>query len=97
MINRELQNVEVITYDNTIDDYGQLRQNEYTTRTIPMVCKIYSQVNTNDMRYVDVEMIGITKDKEISNENEIKLGNTYYQVLYVIPSSRYYQVLMRRK
>lgn len=97
MINRELQNVDVITYDNTLDDYGQLRQSEYTTRTIPMVCKIYSQTNTNDMRYVDVEMIGITKDKDITNENEIKIGDTNYQVLYVIPSSRYYQVLMRKK
>lgn len=96
MINREYQKVNILTFSEETDDYGQLRQQAPTSQEIDMVCKIYAQTMTNDMRYKDVEMIGITKNNSITDENEIQIGNINYKVMYVIPSGKYYQILMRK-
>ena len=61
-----------------------------------MVCKIYSQTNVTDPRYVDVDLIGLTKDKDITDENVIVVGDEKFNVKYIIPSSRLYQILMKR-
>ena len=61
-----------------------------------MVCKIYSQTNVTDPRYVDVDLIGLTKDKDITDENVIVVGDEKFNVKYIIPSSRLYQILMTR-
>lgn len=97
MINREMRPVSVLTYIDTKDVYGQKRQQGYLTRDINMVCKIYQQTNTSDIRYVEVSLIGLTYDKDITDKNAIKIGNDIYDVLYVIPSGRLYQIMMRKK
>lgn len=61
-----------------------------------MYLEIFSQKNTNDMRYVDVDMIGLTKDQDITNSDTIEYKDSQYQVLYVIPSSRYNQILLKQ-
>jgi len=96
MINRESKIVQVVSYTNTLDEYGQSRKTGHTTRNTEMTCKIYMQNNTTDIRYVDVEMIGITKDTAITDANAIVIDNQLYNVLYVIPSNRYTQVLMKK-
>lgn len=95
MINREWKKVNILTYSNEIDEYGQSRQSTPTKQEIEMVCKIYTQTNTNDMLYVDVDTIGITKCSTITNKNEIEIDGSNYNVKYVIPSGRYYQILMK--
>ena len=69
-----------------------------------MVCKIYSQVNVTDPRYIDIDVIGLTRSSIISDKNEVIISeNDYgipvgtYVVRYVIPTSRLTQVLMKRK
>jgi len=97
MINREMQTVQVLTYTNTKDAYGQKRQDTPSTRNVDMVVKLYSQNNVQDPRYVDVDKIGITKDRTINTTNQIQVGTEVYNVLFTIPSGKYLQVLMKRK
>ena len=61
-----------------------------------MYLELFSQKNTNDMRYIDVDMIGLTKDQDITNSDTIEYKDSQYQVLYVIPSSRYNQILLKQ-
>lgn len=95
-INREWKKVEVITYDNSLDEYGQKRQGNHSSRMVEMVCKIYSQNNTADIRYTQVDLVGLTEDKEIDDSNQIVVDGEKYEVLYVIPTHKLYQILMRK-
>lgn len=104
VFNRELQEVEVLWFSKTKDSYGQYRQDAPTVQNIEMVCKIYSQSNVEDPRYVDIDVIGLTEERTITTENEIVIKENdfgiptgTYIVKYVIPSSRLYQILMKRK
>lgn len=98
MINNEKQSVSVITFTTGTDAYGQKNKNGIAdTRTVEMYIKIYNQTPVDDIRYTDVTEIGLTTDKLITDNNQIvdAEGNKY-NILYVIPSSRYYQILMKR-
>ena len=86
MIMRELQSVSVISFTTGTDAYGQ----------IDMVVKPYSNTIVSDIRFNDVELIGLTTDQSISDKNQILIGSDTYNVLYVIPSHRCYQVLMKK-
>lgn len=96
MIQRELIPVTVVSFTAGKDEYGQKRQNGSTQRVVDMVVKIYQQTNTNDIRYIDVDLIGLTKDTTITDANQIIIGDNTYEVLQIIPSSRYTQVLMKK-
>lgn len=93
---RDKRIVEVLTYTNERDSYGQKRQSEPTPREVEMDIKIFSQVNVSDVRYVDVDVIGLTYDNSITDANQIKFDGRVYDVKYVIPSSRLNQILMKR-
>lgn len=96
MINRELQSVSVISFTTGTDAYGQRRQSGSTVKQIDMVVKPYSNTIVSDIRFNDVELIGLTTDQSISDKNQILIGSDTYNVLYVIPSHRCYQVLMKK-
>lgn len=97
MINREWQTVNLLTYSTTVDEYGQFRTNTPTSKDIEMVVKIFAQTEVDNPKYVNIEKIGITKEKNISTENEIKIDNQLYVVRFIIPSGKYYQILMEKK
>lgn len=97
MINREWQTVSVVSFTAGGDPYGQRRKTQESTRQVQMAIRIYNQQNVEDIRYNEVSDIGLTWDKEISDKNQIITADgTHYDILYVIPSSRLYQVLMRK-
>lgn len=96
MIIREFQSVQVVSFTTGKDAYGFKRKNGSANREVKMVVKTYSQQNTNDARYVDVTDIGLTYDKEITDKNQIIIGEDTYDVMYVIPSNRLQQILMKR-
>lgn len=91
----KLEKVKIVSFVDQVDEYGQKRRRGSEERASEMFIKTYSQTNVNDPRYTNVTMIGLTKDKAITVNNQIKYNNLVYDVLYVIPSARYYQVLMR--
>lgn len=93
---RELIPVSVVSFTAGTDAYGQKRNLGSTTRTVEMMVKVYSQSNVSDVRYNDVTNIGLTKDSSITDENQIIIDGVTYNVLYVIPSGRLHQVLMKK-
>ena len=93
---REAKPVSVVSFTIGTDAYGQKRQLGSTTRTVEMFVKVYSQSNVSDIRYNDVTNIGLTKDSLITDENQIVIDGATYNVLYVIPSGRLHQVLMKK-
>ena len=96
MINRELRRVTVNTFSSGKDAYGQIRQNGSVPREIEMVIKLYRQSNIADIRYNEVTDIGLTKDASITDKDQIVVDGNTYNVLYVIPSGKLYQVLMKK-
>ena len=94
--NRELKPVSVVSFATGTDAYGQKRKQGSTTRTVEMVVKVYAQSNVSDVRYGDVTNIGLTYDTSITDENQIVIDGATYNVLYVIPSGRMYQILMKK-
>jgi len=97
MIQREWQKVSVLTFSNTKDEYGQPRQTIESTRLVDMFCKIYSQSDINNPNFIDITMLGLTKDKSITTENEIIINGKTYTVKFVIQSGKYNQILMGNK
>lgn len=93
MINREMHDVTYRAFDNTKDEYGQLKQT-YEDSTIQMMIKIQNQINVEDPRFVDVDSIGISKDLLVAG-NKIIDGEKVYLIKYVIPSSRFQQALLK--
>lgn len=96
MIMREWVPVSVVSYELGTDTYGQKRKLGSTARTCQMVIKPYTKANIDNVKYVDVTDIGLTADHEITDANTINYGGASYQVLYVIPSGRLYQIFMKR-
>lgn len=95
MINREWQTATITSYTSGLDEYGQPVMGE-SKREVEMVVKLYQQSNTSDVRYTDVSTIGLTKDALITDKDQVQVGNDIYKVLYVIPTSRLHQILMKR-
>ena len=93
-ITRELQSATIKAYGLTTDSYGQLEQGTPTERTADIVFKIYAQNNVQDPRYIDVEAVGLTKDKSIVPGEVISFAQGDYRVKYVIPSGRWYQLML---
>lgn len=96
ILNRELKPVSVVSFTTGTDAYGQKRKQGSTSRTVEMFVKVYSQSNVSDVRYCDVTNIGLTYDTSITDENQIVIDGATYNVLYVIPSGRMYQILMKK-
>ena len=93
-ITRELQSATIKAYGLTTDSYGQLEQGTPETRTIDLTVKIYSQQNVQDPRYVDVELVGLTHDRSVVPGEVVSLAQGDYRVKYVIPSSRWIQLML---
>jgi len=96
MINNEYKPVEVLTYSG-VDSVGQRRMGEPTTKTVEMFYKTYSQTNVADPRYVDIDLIGLTKDYTITTSNVIKINEDKYSVKYTIFTPRYLVVFMKKQ
>ena len=60
---KQQEPITIKTYTSYIDDYGQ-KQTDYTEKNGSMFIKKFSQsINENDVRYNDVELIGLTKEE----------------------------------
>lgn len=83
------------SYDYVVDEYGQFMYS-VPTRTADIAFKLYSQMNTQDPRYIDVEAIGLTKDTSIVPGEVITFAEGDFRVKYVIPSGRWQQLMLVR-
>lgn len=91
-IQRELQSATVKGYTMNVDAYGQLEAG--LPRSIELSVKLYSQQNVQDPRYVDVELVGLTKDKSIVPGEVISLAQGDYRVKYVVPTGRWTELML---
>lgn len=91
-IQRELQSATVKGYTMNVDAYGQLEAG--LPRSIELSVKLYSQQNVQDPRYVDVELVGLTKDKSIVPGEVVSLAQGDYRVKYVIPTGRWTELML---
>lgn len=95
MINNEMQSVKVITFTSGTDDYGQTRQTVSSVTYVDMTLKLYSQTNSSDPRFLNVEYVGLTTDTSITTANQIEVGGSKFNIERTIPSGRYMQVLLK--
>lgn len=95
MINRESRPVEVLTYTG-VDSVGQKRMGLPTTETVEMFIKTYKQENVADPRYLNIDLIGLTKARTITTKNVIKIDDDKYSVKYTISTPRYLVVFMEK-
>lgn len=93
-LNREMLPVTVITYKEEYDSYGQPRTIVSKETTVEMAIKLSSQMNISNPEYVEVEAIGLTKDKTITDANSIIYNGETYNIKKVIPSGRFLQLLL---
>lgn len=71
MINNEMIDVSVISFEDGSDEYGQKRTVISSTRTVKMFIKIFTQPLIQSPIYNEAELIGLTKDNDISDKNQI--------------------------
>lgn len=94
MIHRELQIVKVLSFGG-VDAYGQ-KNLAPEEREVEMFMRPYSQNIIPNPLYNEVEMVGLTRDRNITDKNEILVDNVKYKVLYTIDSRRWNTLLMRK-
>ena len=95
MINNEMVSVVVKEFVTGTDSYGQTRQGAAAERNVDMMLKLYNHSNTSDVRYADVEMIGLTSDKTITDKNVIVAAAHTYNVLFVNNAGRLAQIFLK--
>lgn len=97
MFNRRKEVVELIRYAAGTDTYGQKKQIVSSTEEIEMTHQIYSQSAENDIRFNDVEVIGLVKaDLEISDLDRVRINGQIYSISHIIPSGRLKQVMLKK-
>lgn len=94
VINRQWKVVTKLTYDNSTDDYGQLRQGEPIEEDISVVWTQYSQKNVSNPNYEDIEIEALTIANLNAGDQIIKDG-IIYDVKFTIPG-RYNQIFLKR-
>lgn len=92
------QKVNVISFKDKKDDYGQRRKKiDQPSRETEMMIVDYIKTRTDDVRFVDITDLGLTYDRDIDDSNQIiTASGTTYNVIYVIPSRRLNQVLLQK-
>lgn len=80
MINRDKKSVQLKVITDSVDAYGQLIPSEPIN--IDMALYTYQQSNTDDIRFTDVELVGIT-DANIKGGNIVVADGKEYMVKYV--------------
>lgn len=95
MISRELIKATLITYDG-IDEYGQEGINPINQTPIEITFGIYKHQPTEDIRFQNVEYVGLTK-ASVNDSQAIKIGDKEYKIQFVNPFGRYKEVFMITK
>ena len=98
MINRELIPAVLLTYDGSLDAYGQPRTNTPTEKAIQVTePKLYRHTPVEDIRFEDVTDTCLTPDKNIKDSCEIKVRDITYRITFVINTGRLSQLFLVKK
>lgn len=87
MINRDLITAKILSYNGTLDEYGQPRKDTPTETQVSVTKPVlYKHAQVEDVRFADVTDTCLTFDKDITDANELKINDTTtYYIKFVCP------------
>lgn len=98
MINRDLIPAVLLTYDGSLDAYGQPRTTTPIETAIQVTTpKLYRHSPVEDVRFESVTDTCLTQTKGIKDSCEIKVGDTSYRITFVNDSGRLSQLFLVKK
>jgi hypothetical protein len=98
MINREMITAYILTYDGSLDEYGQPRTDTPTKTAIQVTRpKLYKHTPTEDIRFENVTDSCLCFDKSIKDSNELQIGDDTYLISFVNPEGRLAQLFLVKK
>ncbi|HIU48497.1 MAG TPA: hypothetical protein IAB04_03980 [Candidatus Avimonoglobus intestinipullorum] len=94
MLNRQIRQVTVQERGEERDDYN--RRESYTDSfSIDAAIMLYSQQNTDDVRYKEATHMALTAYKGLDDSMRLVDGGTCYDILLVNNAGRMAQVLLK--
>lgn len=97
MINREMRQAVLLTFDDSLDEYGQPNTSFPTERMIELALRIYQHTKVEDIRFNEVTHSALTLDKSITDANKIRIGDDTYSIEFVNPEGRLAQVFLKHE
>lgn len=98
MINRDMVQATLLTYDQTLDEYGQPRMNEPSERPVEVTKpKLYQHREVEDIRFQDVTHFSFSYNKTVSDANELVVDGISYLIKFVNPEGRVTQLFLIKK
>lgn len=88
---------ELLTFDGTLDEYGQPNTKNPTVTPIELTLTIYNQKRVEDVRFNDVTHTALTKNKEVTDANKIRIGEDMYLIEFVNPDGRLAQLFLKKE
>lgn len=95
MVNRELRKVTLVSFEEGPDEYGQQMTKEVGEREIEMTFGLYSHTQSEGPQYQEVNYTGLTKEKELRDDQVVRVDGKDYKILFVNPYGRLTQVFMK--
>ncbi len=93
---REFKEVSVVNYIEGTDEYGQIRQKGSSQSKTYMAIRVANQYDVNNPLYTDSTHVGISEDKTLNTSQQIISDGETFNILYVIPSHRYYTYRLKK-
>lgn len=94
MVNRELRKVELVSFEPGADRYGQQLTIEKEIKEISMTFTLYSHTADESPLYQDVNYFGLTREKDIGDNQVVRVDGKDHKILFVNTFSRMTQVFM---
>lgn len=94
MVNREMRKVGLVSFEPGTDKYGQQMTKEADEKTIYMTFGLFSHQADESPLYQQVNYFGLTREKEIADNQIIRVDGKDHKVLFVNNFSRMTQVFM---
>ena len=92
----KMQKANLISFSIGTKKYGQTRTDIGSKREIEIDIRLKNAAENQNINFVDFQYVGLTKDKNISCKDQIITDTDKYNVVYVIPSHRYYTILLNK-
>lgn len=97
MINRQMILAELLSYNGEPDEYGQMNTGEPTSQPIELTLTIYNHSKVEDVRFNNVTHTALTKNKEVTDANKIRIGENMYLIEFVNPDGRLAQLFLKKE
>lgn len=97
MINREMRPAAVLSYEDSLDEYGQSNTGVPTERMIELTLRIHQHTKVEDIRFNEVTHSALTFDKSIIDANKIRIGDDTYSIEFVNPEGRLTQLFLKHE